>query len=126
MGFFAPEKAQEALGALEMMDFEGIDKVKEQAREGQTLLNMVQQMSAQMQQMSAVIAGLSGAAPIASETAQGQEQKAGKRESRERTSGGGNKAIDSTMQTLKPYAQKLAARSTPNMNSTNNGAMPMV
>lgn len=126
MGFFAPEKAQEALGALEMMDFEGIDKVKEQAREGQTLLNMVQQMSAQMQQMSAVISGLSGAAPIASEAARGQEQKTEKRESRERTSSGGNKAIDSTMQTLKPYAQKLAARSTPNMNSTNNGATPMV
>lgn len=126
MGFFSPERAQEALGALEMMDFEGIDKVKEQARDGQTLLNMVQQMSAQMQQMSAVISGLSGAAPIASETAQGQEPKAGKRENRERTSSGGNKAIDSTMQTLKPYAQKLAARSIPNMNSTNNGAMPMV
>ena len=126
MGFFAPEKAQEALGALEMMDFEGIDKVKEQAREGQTLLNMVQQMSAQMQQMSAVISSLSGAAPIASEAARGQEQKTEKRENREKTSGGGNKAIDSTMQTLKPYAQKLAARSIPNMNSTNNGAMPTV
>ena len=28
LGFFNPERAQEALGALEMMEFEGIDKVK--------------------------------------------------------------------------------------------------
>lgn len=32
-GFFAPEMAQQSLAALEMMDFEGIDKVREQLRE---------------------------------------------------------------------------------------------
>lgn len=34
LGFFAPEKAQEALAALEMMDFEGIEQVKQSVREG--------------------------------------------------------------------------------------------
>lgn len=34
MGFFDPDRAQEALGALEMMDFEGIDKVREHILQG--------------------------------------------------------------------------------------------
>ena len=34
LGFFNPERAQEALGALEMMEFEGIDKVREQVQQG--------------------------------------------------------------------------------------------
>lgn len=118
MGFFAPERAQEALGALEMMDFEGIDKVKEQAREGQTLLNMVQQLSAQVEQMSVVISGLSGGT-VGTITADPQEtdRPAPK-------SSGGNRAIDSTLQTQTPYMQRLAARSTPSMDAKSNAAMP--
>lgn len=60
LGFFNPERAQEAMGALEMMDFEGIDKVKEQVRQGQTLLNICQQMSRQMDQMALIIQQLTG------------------------------------------------------------------
>jgi hypothetical protein len=54
-GFFAPERAQESMIALEMMDFEGIDKVRERVMEGQTLYNLVQQQAA-------LIAQLTGAA----------------------------------------------------------------
>ena len=46
-GFFNPEQAQAAMGALEMMDFEGKDKVVEYVQQGQTLMNMVQQLSMQ-------------------------------------------------------------------------------
>lgn len=60
MGFFNPERAQEAMGALEMMDFEGIDKVKEQVQQGQTLLNTVQQMGQQMDQMAMILQTLTG------------------------------------------------------------------
>lgn len=51
LGFFNPERAQEALGALEMMEFEGKEKVAEQVRQGQTLLNTCKQMSEQMEKM---------------------------------------------------------------------------
>ena len=60
LGFFNPERAQEALGALEMMEFEGIDKVKEQVQNGQTLLNICQQMSQQLDQMALIIQTLTG------------------------------------------------------------------
>ena len=121
MGFFAAERAQESLGALEMMDFEGIEKVKEQVREGQTLLNMVQQLSAQVQEMSMAISGLTGGAmpPIGVDLAQGNPAPAqGNRE------GGGNKAIDSSMQAQRPYTQRIVERSTPNMNISSNAAAP--
>ena len=60
LGFFNPERAQEALGALEMMEFEGIDKVREQVQQGQTLLNICQQMSQQMDQMALLLQALTG------------------------------------------------------------------
>lgn len=53
LGFFAPENAQASLIALEMMDFEGIQTVREKVMQGQTLFNMVMQM----QQQLAVITG---------------------------------------------------------------------
>ena len=48
LGFFAPENAQASLIALEMMDFEGIQTVREKVMQGQTLLNMVMQMQQQL------------------------------------------------------------------------------
>ncbi|MEG2679403.1 MAG: hypothetical protein RR949_05630, partial [Oscillospiraceae bacterium] len=60
LGFFNPERAQEAMGALEMMEFEGIDKVREQVQQGQTLLNICQQMSQQLDQMAMVVQTLTG------------------------------------------------------------------
>lgn len=53
LDFFAPENAQASLIALDMMDFEGIQTVREKVMQGQTLLNMVMQM----QQQLAVITG---------------------------------------------------------------------
>jgi hypothetical protein len=53
LDFFAPENAQASLIALEMMDFEGIQTVREKVMQGQTLLNMVMQM----QQQLAIITG---------------------------------------------------------------------
>ena len=44
MGFFAPDNAEPTMGALEMMDFDGIEKVKDRVQQGQTLFNMVQQL----------------------------------------------------------------------------------
>lgn len=60
MGFFAPDKAQEAQIALEMMEFEGKDKVAEKVKEGQTLMNIVQKLFAQMEQMGTQLAILTG------------------------------------------------------------------
>lgn len=55
LGFFNPDRAQEALIALEMMDFEGIDSIKEKVREGQTLRNMLEQATQTIQQLGSLV-----------------------------------------------------------------------
>ena len=122
LGFFNPERAQEALGALEMMEFEGIDKVREQVSQGQTLLNICQQMSQQMDQMAMLIQGLTGqpmgmdgsekgAAPAAAST----------------PAPTGNQIAHGVVQAQTPmtdYGTRLAQRSKPNMSTTSSAAAP--
>ncbi|MBO7670131.1 MAG: hypothetical protein J6S60_06030 [Oscillospiraceae bacterium] len=111
MGFFDPNRAQEAAGALEMMEFEGKDQVEQRVQQGQTLLNVVQQMSQQMQQMAAML-GMGTATPAASPTAGGQSA----------APGGGGMADRMTRETMKAntpmtgYGQRLAQRSTPEVS----------
>ena len=55
MGFFAPANADAALAALDMMDFEGIEKVRQRVSQNGTLYQQLQQMAQQMQKMAAII-----------------------------------------------------------------------
>lgn len=45
LGFFNPQMADQTLMALDMMDFRGKEDVIKKVQEGQTLMNMVQQMT---------------------------------------------------------------------------------
>ena len=60
MGFFNPQRAQEAQGALEMMDFEGIDKVREYVQQGQTLLNLCMQLKQENDMLRMFVAAVTG------------------------------------------------------------------
>ena len=55
MGFFAPANADAALAALDMMDFEGIEKVRQRVGQNGTLYQQLQQMAQQLQKMAAII-----------------------------------------------------------------------
>lgn len=106
MGFFAPENAQASLIALDMMDFEGIQTVKEKVMQGQTLLNMVMQMS---QQLSAITGVL---------MPQDETQSGGGTDGGGSSSGGGNGLASGIMEAQTPmtgYGQALAKRSTPSV-----------
>jgi hypothetical protein len=63
MGAFNPERAQEMLGALMLMEFEGKEEVVEFVKNGQTLFNMLQQARMQMAQMMGI--GMPQGAPSA-------------------------------------------------------------
>ncbi|MBD5161433.1 MAG: hypothetical protein HDT14_05350 [Oscillibacter sp.] len=129
MGFFNPERAQEALGALEMMEFEGKEKVMEQVRNGQTLLNICQQMSQQMDQMAAIIQALTGkdmgaGMPAAVPAGAGTPAAAVPPDA---AGGGADSLARATMQAHTPmtdYGSRLAARSTPSMSSGSSAATP--
>ncbi len=60
MGFFAPQNTDAALACLDMMDFENIDKVKENITMNGTLYQMVQQLQQQMMQLGAMIDAQNG------------------------------------------------------------------
>ena len=119
-GFFNPERAQEALGALEMMDFEGIDKVKGFVQQGQTLHNIVQQMQQQMAMMQSAITG--------QPPAQMQQKGAAPPLDRMPSTGSERNMAQNIMQSRSPkapYAQRLAERSKPSMDNIKSGATPI-
>ena len=51
LGFFAPRNADAALVALEMMDFEGIEKVRQRVRQNGTLAQRLEQLQSQLVQL---------------------------------------------------------------------------
>ena len=55
LGFFKPENSDAALAALDMMDFEGIEKVRQRVRQNGTLAQQLAQLQDQMVRMAAVI-----------------------------------------------------------------------
>ena len=82
MGFFAPANADAALAALDMMDFEGIEKVRQRVSENGTLYQQLQQMAQQMQKMAAIIdqqngTNVSAAAGAAAQAAAGGQAAGG-------------------------------------------------
>lgn len=97
LGFFNPENAQQSLIALSMMEFEGKEQIMQQIQQGQTLLNVVQQL--QMQ-----IAMLTGQIP-----ASGQQAESGD------TEGGGATIAqarqDAVNANKKSYTDKIVERS---------------
>lgn len=122
MGFFNPERAQEAMGALEMMEFEGIDKVRERVQQGQTLLNLCQQMSQQMDQMAMIIQALTGR-----DMGAGGAPAAGGSQGNQPNPGAGASLADAVQKAQTPmtdYGTRLAQRSTPDMNARSSAAAP--
>lgn len=85
-GFFAPENAQASIAALDAMEFEGKDSVMAKVQEGQTLLNVIQQMQMQMQIMQQQMSVLTGQ-PNQEESG-GQQKEQTERGSAGNTAGG--------------------------------------
>ena len=79
LGFFRPDLADQALAALDMMAFEGKEKVVARISQNQTLLQQVQQLQQQMIQMAQIIDAQNGStiAPQMAQQAQAQAQQTG-------------------------------------------------
>ena len=110
MGFFNPQKAQESLIALDMMDFEGIQEVKDKVMQGQTLFNMVQELAGQVAMLTGQVN------PMMGEPTAPQE-----------SGGGDSQLTNAIMQAQQPkmgYQERLARRSTPHMDTPSDRATP--
>lgn len=60
MGFFNPQLASQALVAVDMMEFDGKDKIKAKIQEGETLYNQIQSLQSEVQQLSQTLAYITG------------------------------------------------------------------
>lgn len=123
MGFFSPERAQESSIALDMMDFEGIDKIRSQVNEGGTLYNIVQQQGAELQKALAIIQALTGKDMGVTNTQGGASMSQGGGASASGGSGLARAEADAQAQQT-PYMQRLAENSKPNMAASYNAANP--
>lgn len=113
LGFFNPERAQEALPCLEMMEFEGIEKVREQVRQGQTLLNMVQQLNQRLDQMAMIIQQVTGQNMGIGQQQTGQatdQGKTGTQTSQNSATTMEGAAKNAAKANMTSYGQKLASR----------------
>lgn len=105
LGMFDPQRAEQTMTALELMDFDGIEAVKEKVQQGQTLMNLVNQL---MQEV-ALLKGAMGintpnGIPIAnSPTPQG--------------GGMGQAQKNAQTANMTSYGERLANRAKPDMNN---------
>ena len=122
LGFFNPERAQESLGCLDMMDFEGIDKVREYIKQGQTLLNICMQLQQENQLLKVAMMGPQAQANsgnAAGNAAGGAKSSGGAKQSAQSTGTGSSLAsgIMEAQQPMTGYGENLAKRSKPDMNT---------
>lgn len=116
LGFFNPQLADQSLAALDLMDFDGQEKVRDKVQQGQTLFNQVMAMQEQLQKMGLIIYQLTGqdlvglnqgaqtgGAPMPSATTDGKSM--------------GEAQKDAQTATMTEYGRTLAARAKPDMEA---------
>lgn len=106
MGFFNPQLAEQTMTALELMDFDGIETVKEKVQQGQTLMSMVQQLGQELAMLKAQVG-------IGMPQAQGGVSVPNVPTGR--TMGQAQKQAQQA--TMTDYGARLASRANPDMNN---------
>jgi len=115
MGFFNPQMADQSLGALELMEFDGIEAVRDRVQQGQTMFNQLMMMQEQMNKLGMIVYQLTGQdvvgiaqngvqAPTSPLPAKGGESM-------------GKAQKDAQTANMTAYGERLAARAKPDMNS---------
>ena len=106
MGFFNPQLAEQSLTALDLMDFDGIEAVRDKVQQGQTLMNMITQMSQELDLLKGAMGintpsevGMASVPQGGSEGGMGREQKNAQKAG------------------MTNYGARLAQRANPDMNN---------
>lgn len=115
LGFFNPERATEVMPALDMMDFEGIDKVRDKVKEGDTLFKICQQQQQQIQQlMQMVQMSMAQQAPPANAPEGGSKGgKGGKTPAKKGNRGDTSEQVMGSSSDKTPFMQRTAAGAVP-------------
>ncbi len=111
-GAFRPEMAEQALAMLEMMDFEGKQKVVDRIRQGKTLQQQVQRLTQVCQQLTQRLAALTEETPPGLEKMQPGRQPID-RPGRGSVRGTAAQAYERAARLAQGGAQQQAAQNTP-------------
>lgn len=116
LGFFNPQLADQSLAALDLMDFDGQEKVRDKVQQGQTLFNQVMAMQEQLQKMGLIIYQLTGQDLVGLNQA---AQTGGAPMPRAASVGKsmGEAQKDAQTATMTEYGRTLAARAKPDMGA---------
>jgi hypothetical protein len=115
MGFFNPQLAEQVLTALEMMDFDGEEKVKEKVQQGQTLMNQLIAMEQQLMELATLVAAERGM-PVNGEPHDEGKAPAGVQKVPQGKSMG-SAATDAQKGTMTSYGRELAERAKPSLEN---------
>lgn len=113
MGFFNPQLAEQVLTALEMMDFDGEEKVKEKVQQGQTLMNQLAAMQQQLVELATLVAAERGMPVNAQPHAEGKAPAGVQKVPQGKSMG--SAAVDAQKETMTSYGQRLAANAKPSL-----------
>ena len=120
LGLFNPERAEPAMTCLEMMEFDGDEKVKQKVQQGQTLVNIVQQQQTQLQQLNLMLAQLTGRDMLGEMSMQMQQQaSAPQQQANGRTMAAAQKNAETANMTS--YGERLAERAKPDISKGSEG-----
>jgi hypothetical protein len=116
LGFFNPQLAEQSMTALELMDFDGEEKVKDKVQQGQTLMNQLAAMQQQLVELATLVAAERGM-PVGSNA---HAKPAGGAVSPAPAPKGesmGKAQKDAQTATMTAYGQRLAENAKPNMET---------
>ena len=118
LGFFNPQMAEQAMTAIDLMEFDGKEKVVERVQHGQTLLNQMAMMQEQMNKMGMIIMGLTGEDVLGLTQGQGAPAAVVPQAPRSDRRGDSMAAKEENAKkaTMTRYGDRLAAQAKPNMN----------
>ena len=116
MGFFNPQLAEQSLTALDLMDFDGQEKVKEKVQQGQTLMNQMMMMQDQMNKMGLIIYKLTGNDVLGLADGMGAPGAQIAREGAPEGKSMGGDVTEAGKANMTSYGERLAARAKPDMN----------
>lgn len=117
LGFFNPQLAEQSMTALELMDFDGEEKVKDKVEQGMTLMNQMASMQQNMNKMGMIIYQLTGKDVLGLTEGAGAPGPALAMTPRSEGKSMGGAVEDSKKETMTNYGQRLASRAKPDMET---------
>ena len=115
MNLFDPANAEPSMTCLEMMEFDGIEEVKQKVQQGHTLVNMIEGLNAQLQQLNQIVAQLTGGRNVLAEMQMAQQQQPASKPQQGNVSSNPMALDEPAKAPMTNYGEELAKRATPSM-----------